>query len=190
MGPQKRGEPHLKLISVWSLALEARAAALENAERARSAGLARVLQDSHRVRVSLAAAEADAAANDARALDALRRLESARVEALRFRGELHVAVGTGKTLENFHYVIERLREDNHALRQRVNEAEREQRRLVTENNRFRECLKHSEREKRDLVAQIRAMASSRQQELQKAEPVGLKRMPVRSATRKPLRPRN
>ena len=71
-------------------------------------------------------------------------------------------------------------------------AEREQRRLVTENNRFRECLKHSEREKRDLVAQIRAMASSGQQELQKAEPVGLKRMPhvTRSATRKPLRPRN
>ena len=73
-------------------------------------------------------------------------------------------------------------------------AEREQRRLVTENNRFRECLKHSEREKRDLVAQIRAMASflasSRQQELQKAEPVGLKRMPHGSATRKPLRPRN
>ena len=80
------------------LRLRARVAALENADKARSAGLARVLQDSHRVRVSLAAAEADAAANDARALDALRRLESARVEALRFRGELHVAVGTGKTL--------------------------------------------------------------------------------------------
>ena len=81
-----------------SLRLRARVAALENADKARSAGLARVLQDSHRVRVSLAAAEADAAANDARALDALRRLELARVEALRFRGELHVAVGTGKTL--------------------------------------------------------------------------------------------
>ena len=66
----------------------------------------------------------------------------------------------------------------------------EQRRLVTENNRFRECLKHSEREKRGLVAQIRAMASSRQQELQKAEPVGLKRMQHGPATRKPLRPRN
>jgi len=70
----------------------------------------------------------------------------------------------------------------------------EQRRLVTENNRFRECLKHSERENRDLVAQIRAMASflasSRQQELQKAEPVGLKRMQHGPATRKPLRPRN
>ena len=147
-----------------------------------------------RVRVSLAAAEADAAANDARALDALRRLESARVEALRFRGELHVAVGTGKTLENYRYENDRLRQALLEAQQNEKGAEREQRRLVTENNRFRECLKHSEREKRDLVAQIRAMASflasSRQQELQKAEPVGLKRMPHGSATRKPLRPRN
>ena len=177
-----------------SLRLRARVAALENADKARSAGLARVLQDSHRVRVSLAAAEADAAANDARALDALRRLESARVEALRFRGELHVAVGTGKTLENYRYENDRLRQALLEAQQNEKGAEREQRRLVTENNRFRECLKHSEREKRDLVAQIRAMASflasSRQQELQKAEPVGLKRMPHGSATRKPLRPKN
>ena len=140
--------------------------------------------------MSLAAAEADAAANDARALDALRRLELARVEALRFRGELHVAVGTGKTLENYRYENDRLRQALLEAQQNEKGAEREQRRLVTENNRFRECLKHSEREKRDLVAQIRAMASSRQQELQKAEPVGLKRMPHVSATRKPLRPRN
>ena len=128
-------------------------------------------------------------AYDARALDALRRLESARVEALRFRGELHVAVGTGKTLENYRYENDRLRQALLEAQQNEKGAEREQRRLVTENNRFRECLKHSEREKRNLVAQIRAMASSRQQELQKAEPVGLKRMP-RPATRKPLRPKN
>ena len=142
-------------------------------------------------------------AYDARALDALRRLESARVEALRFRGELHVAVGTGKTLENYRYENDRLRQALLEAQQNEKGAEREQRRLVTENNRFRECLKHSEREtralrqivkegereRRDLVAQNRAMAS-RQQELQKAEPVGLKRMPHGSATRKPLRPKN
>ena len=106
----------------------------------------------------------------------------------------NVAVGTGKTLENYRYENDRLRQTLRQNEQDAKDAQREQRRLVTENNRFRECLKHSEREKRDLVAQIRAMASylasSRQQELQKAEPVALKRMPHGSATRKPLRPRN
>ena len=132
------------------LRLRARVAALENADKARSAGVARLLQDSHRVRVSLAAAEADAAANDARALDALRRLESARVEALRFRGELHVAVGTGKTLENYRYENDRLRQTLRQNEKDTKDAQREQRRLVTENNRFRECLKHSERETKAL----------------------------------------
>jgi len=56
--------PELLRLRARAEAAEARAAALETADKARSAGLARVLQDSHRVRVSLAAAEADAAAND------------------------------------------------------------------------------------------------------------------------------